>query len=522
MSRFSAGFRHQVLRQLPIECLKRLSKNFGLEVPDTQLSAKHIDALSAPAVDFLVLLSRLRREELETVCKGLNLAPRRGNKQLLIDRILDSSAQTLLSLHQPKPTKRDSPKKQTRSDAETNAAEEAPSLLAKPVSDTPKDDTGAETASRYRFQAEIAARDCIRMLTDPSIVAVICEWHEDFIVLENKQAPELVSVKHREPAQGPWRLRALLTDGGLKHLHEQWTRLNRFPKCRIATNAALTRGPEQAHAFISCVQRQEWDSISSFSTVYDLLRPNDEEELIEFLSSLRIDSETASRQHIRASNIEQLLRPALQDLGMSEARAEEAYEDLVHSIESAIRGGVGAKPTGLEYLISPNRLELEVARQQSIAKRTLLRYETLSIVAEACSSSPAKLVKLASDPREPTNLVRKLTHAGFGPTAINSAKQLRAAWTSLEARYRNDLPTVDDEFHDLRVRVLAFAADAESTVRTDEDDRYGLLMHHELQRRLLVSKLGRQPPFSLDNKHLLGLAYQLTDECEIWWSESFP
>ncbi len=76
----------------------------------------------------------------------------------------------------------------------------------------PREDVGAQTLARYRYQAEVAARSAFAML-DRSIRAILCEWHEDHVVFYQDGLSELVSVKHREPNQGPWRLTVLVSDG---------------------------------------------------------------------------------------------------------------------------------------------------------------------------------------------------------------------------------------------------------------------------------------------------------------------
>jgi hypothetical protein len=59
----------------------------------------------------------------------------------------------------------------------------------------------------------------LQTLTEPSpLLAVVCETHEDFLVF-HEWGPELVSVKQREPTQGPWTL-SQLCERPLSHLGE--------------------------------------------------------------------------------------------------------------------------------------------------------------------------------------------------------------------------------------------------------------------------------------------------------------
>ncbi len=68
----------------------------------------------------------------------------------------------------------------------------------------PPEDSGAQTQSRFRFQHECTARSCVGMLVLDRVASVVCEEHEDFVVIYADGAVELVSVKHRENSKGPW------------------------------------------------------------------------------------------------------------------------------------------------------------------------------------------------------------------------------------------------------------------------------------------------------------------------------
>ncbi|MGW2684598.1 dsDNA nuclease domain-containing protein [Streptomyces sp. NPDC001414] len=112
----------------------------------------------------------------------------------------------------------------------------------------PEEDSGSDTLGRYRYQAEVAARDCLAMLTQDAIDFVVCEWHEDFVVAWTDGSVELVSVKHREGTQGPWTLAELCKSGGLTHLFDRWCACECAAnvRLRLATNAALKPGKGNA------------------------------------------------------------------------------------------------------------------------------------------------------------------------------------------------------------------------------------------------------------------------------------
>jgi hypothetical protein len=122
-------------------------------------------------------------------------------------------------------------------------------------------------------------------------------------------------------------------------------------------------------------------------------------------------------------------------------------------------------------------------------------------------------------------LGRAAVEAGYRAyytTGISSAKRLRAIWSELEARYRSDLPGSNSEIEDLRTRVLDLVSAAEAQVlRNGRTEPYGAEMMTHVRDLVRVHGLGRTPILPIDDRHLLGLVYQLTDECEVWWSERF-
>lgn len=110
----------------------------------------------------------------------------------------------------------------------------------------PREDVGAATQSRYRYQWECTAATCIAMLVEEDIIGVTCEWHEDYVISYRQRRLELVSVKHRQPDGGPWSLADLCNAGGLAHLFDRWQSADDRTTCRISTNGGLKPGSREA------------------------------------------------------------------------------------------------------------------------------------------------------------------------------------------------------------------------------------------------------------------------------------
>lgn len=112
------------------------------------------------------------------------------------------------------------------------------------------DDSGAETADRYEWQAMMATADVLALyfetldeagaVTSDSSFTVLCEHHEDWSVARGANT-EIISGKHREPSRGPFSTyRQVLNDGGVLHLFARWQALQQTPSCRLVTTGGLS------------------------------------------------------------------------------------------------------------------------------------------------------------------------------------------------------------------------------------------------------------------------------------------
>ncbi|MEU2911937.1 dsDNA nuclease domain-containing protein [Streptomyces massasporeus] len=64
----------------------------------------------------------------------------------------------------------------------------------------PQEDSGSDTLGNYRYQAEVAAQLCVALLTQDSVESVVCEWHEDFVVLRGRFGRTRVGEAPRKAA----------------------------------------------------------------------------------------------------------------------------------------------------------------------------------------------------------------------------------------------------------------------------------------------------------------------------------
>lgn len=384
-------------------------------------------------------------------------------------------------------------------------------------------DEGAETQSRFRYQHECTARSCIPLLAQGTdVVAVVCEEHEDFIVLYEGAAPELVSVKHREPSQGPWTFTTLCSDGGIQHLFDRWQGTGGQAACRLMTNAGLSPGADGAGAFANACHSQDTEALKPWISklCVRLGLSNKNADVGEFAERLSIESGLPAREHIAASNLRDLVVPAIEALGLASSSAQLCYARLLEMIASANRDAVGDPVNLLDYAGDPRRFDPSTAASRRLRRREINRDRIKEILAPDTPRGVQLTPENPSTPPpSPSRLQQKLAQGGLGPTSIDTAVRLRASWYAIESANRASVPGGDPALEDLRLRVQELVAACEA--RADRSNSYGEAMYLDMRESVTTSALDNSVPFALDDKLLQGLVFQLTDECRVWWSEVF-
>lgn len=387
----------------------------------------------------------------------------------------------------------------------------------------PADDSGAQTQSRFRYQHECTARSCVGMLLpDRPVASVLCEEHEDFIVIYTDDRVELVSVKHREASRGPWSFAALCSDGGVKHLYERWLETGRCALCRVMTNAGLRTGPLEAQQLVDACHSRDRETIEPFLAKLAIALDSEERERMrEFALVLSVEAGLPSRQHIAAVNVSSFYCPALEELKLLQALAEPYYERVLALIARANRDQIGERLDLREALLDPGRFDETAARDRRIKRRTITREDMFDALHPLTQPKPtlASSDPDAPPPPPPSRLQRKLIAGGLGPTTVATAVQLRARWYAFESARHADVPGGDPAFEALRLCVAELASQSES--RAGSSTPYGKTMHLDLIETVTTNALPAGVPFALDDQLLQGLVFQLTDECKVWFSPEF-
>lgn len=363
----------------------------------------------------------------------------------------------------------------------------------------PSDDTGSETLARYQFQHVLAALAFVGALVDDPDARVVCELSEDFVILCGGRAPELVSVKHIEPSQGPWSLATIIERGGVRHLYERWQDADKNVTCRLKTNGGLKGGTLEAAAIRTACDQ----SASERSDIVDALCKRldaSEEDVHGFLDALTIEAELPKRDDLLPRVLVGTLPGLATELGWPPEEAGARFEVICEVVATASQSDVRAETR------EPDGPTREVALARAIAKKT---------VTWARVNAAWKRRALST-----SLMVRKLERGGLGPTDVERCKRLREAWLRLERRWDPELPG-ESGVAAVRDRVQDLAALAEAEARAGAtSDSYAAEMRTRLTEMVSTASLELAgETLSLDL--VLGVAYDETDRCRIWWSDRF-
>lgn len=387
------------------------------------------------------------------------------------------------------------------------------------LSVAPTDDVGAETLDRFRYQAHLIARACVTMIVDRRISAVICEWHEDYVIQFANGPSEIVSVKHHDGSQINWTVRQLCDDGGLRHLFERFMLLDERVTCRLQTNEHLRRGAQQPAGLRDCCAGTDTNALVRWATT---LAPHlgtvDVGAATRFLRRLTIEDGLPDRAVVEAVHIQQLVPRLLGRLSVVASTPDAVYESLVSLAMTACTAP--GHEVVLEALADPAELSGDAQRARLLASKTVDRNRVLEAVGQR-RNIPTVLLSAATDltPNR-TRLVKKLEAGGVGATGIRSARRLRINWEQQQHAWATGLPGDDRIIEDLRARVVREASLAEARTRRP-GAHYANEMLDDLRPRLQPESIGGAWPGPLSRDLLLGLAYERTEACEIFWSDEF-
>jgi hypothetical protein len=423
----------------------------------------------------------------------------------------------------------------------------------------PEDDAGAETADRFEWQAIMAAADGLALylqavdaegrITDDTS-RIVCERHEDWVLVRGDDA-ELVSAKHKDPSYGAYTtLKKLFDDGGLAHLFVRWLALGAKPTCRLVTTAGLSRGPaqelEKACQYLRelrlaggvlAVTEEHRGVVNGACDMLDGYRsklpadwrdggfvgtyPGDghRDQMARFMSVLNIDHGQVQRKHVGFAAPEMYAKPVVERLGLQSPPGE-IWEAVLSLFRARMRAGgplpLAALPRVMAYRIGagpPDAAEIE----RSLVDR-IITMQDIDLAIQVAVKNPGGFRPIPRLQRT-SRVAVKMAAGTCTDNSIERAEQLRADYQAYWSERTAIDPTARAAQERLR-RILLRVSDEASTAVGDVATAGGQLLWAELQRR--VEALPRTNlPDDMDSDLLLGGVCELSNRCQVWFSDRF-
>ena len=324
----------------------------------------------------------------------------------------------------------------------------------------------------------------------------------------------LVSGKYREPDSGAWTVPRMFSDGGLSTFMTRWNECGRPNQCRWVTNGGLDIDCRKLRGLCAAGKSSETTQMArDLSGRFN----QSADSVAQFLNTLRIDNSGPIVEYARVLGIDQCARTALRELNLVPEGAANAYDAVAGLVRSAAKG-LGDSP-GRWLMTAPQALDAAWVLQSDVAQRLITREQVIETLRAAVVPAAASLPALT---QPATRLVAKLKAGQIVPSAAAAARRARRAWTAYESGISCPLPgtLIGPDFTALRARLTAEATEAQLVACTDGEP-YGNAMLADMHKRV-AEVAGEQPnSFGLDFRLLMGLVYDLTAHCEIWWSPEF-
>jgi Cap4 dsDNA endonuclease len=378
-----------------------------------------------------------------------------------------------------------------------------------PLTGPPPEDSGARTADRYLFQYCCAAARLLAALATDTSCELICEWHEDYLVVGDC-ITEAVSVKHREDHRPAWTIASLAgEDGKLGHLLHTFRRAQGITCC-FESNRAHT-----AHDLWCDDPTRRAAARNDLGTRLGVSRA----DVDEFVGNLSITTPPMpGRHHIASTYAANYASPALDRLGITELSASQAMHIAAGLVGDASRDRIVDDAWASILAAGPQERATILANQQLEARR-ITSDDLRDALVDAERAQIPRLKSLPGDAPPETTMSRKLEAGGLGPSVIDTARRRRRLWYSHRAEVR-DIGEREAELRSLQEWVQDQANSAESIAIAMDDAPYGPTMYEQLMIRLRAADAPPSGTRRVDSDPALlsGAAFELTDSCSIWWS----
>lgn len=370
------------------------------------------------------------------------------------------------------------------------------------------------------------------MLLDDTqeVVEVFCEHHEDVLLKHRDGTFTGQQVKTRESDQPVWKT----GDDQVKSACARFVQLEadypgHFRAFRFLTSHPLhVANNAQSLTYVL-------SQIVAAPTIADL--PSSVSGWLRRMAR-RITSDMVAFQTLKKATASADL-PKLQDSSMRLIHAltgcwsgasECSHESVARAAQALVDECARASSLDHEqvlpaYLLAVQQPNAQISARIAGKRMTVERVRTILTEGLNATATLAGEPASRAEPGQGSTdlLVKKLDAGGFSAVSRNSAEDLRdkadylgIVWTKKLGRTKGL-----ERYDHIRSVSLSDAARAFEAAKTD-DQRFGPAMREELRRRFQQRRAAGEQLFDCSDEHLEGIAYSLTAQCKVQWSNDRP
>ena len=399
-------------------------------------------------------------------------------------------------------------------------------------------DPGDDVQLRFRYQHAYAAIQCLRMLAANGPQAVYCENHEDVVVENSDGKFVAVQIKTRKLSRPPFRatdedfVKAIRRFSRLVQRFSDWFAAFSFTtNHRFWEEAEEPANPVYLTHFLrdrGGVKRLRNDNpVRAFLKSVCAQCQADEGDLVAALRRLYLTGHESDLQHTYRDLVDAI--GATRGLGSTcpLATVYRIADNLIHRVYLASSKALDGEVT---ELYKPETDMAQVRDKLLLAGKRLLPADIESVIDNSLPEAASNLLVtnglVGAEVLPPGMDVmrQKLAAGGVEQERVDviedSVASIQKAY--LEWAYRSEPKAANERLQHLQALVRDDCAEAKIVASSQSKPPYGAEMYTLLRSRLKERvELGSEPLFGCSERHLLGLAGTMTEECTVWWSDPF-
>lgn len=375
------------------------------------------------------------------------------------------------------------------------------------------DDTGASTFERFRWQAKLAVRTWLSVLSGTGTLAVVCEHVEDLAIVE-KTGFRFAQLKTRD--KGSWSTAKICESGhAIERLVASYKLADKAGIAGLSHFEAWLEGPPSEQnsttAFFA-------DPTSASEDVKTKIRAFGitGAKLTDFLGRLTICCHQPARQAIDAVNI-QLVGAIWPGLTMHQV--ERLYESLLQAAEAA--QSASEPPPSVRSAMQAARLNPGAGggAWDAIASQSLTEQQLRSLCPPLPSDADHDLLARAAA-GEATVLELKLVRAGASERTVQVALLARAEADVAATSARASGSVTENSESALESRLLSSANSLISLAALNGGalQRPAEYIFHSLMSNVVnTAALDVDSLYNRDHRLIVGHLCSVSDQCRFAW-----